>query len=176
MQGSCCQKFVYLSCVYFPVFCCNIKVNFQVFQSWLESPLNPIQNGYNWRGQKCQMRTESSKEASAQAMASNNNNGKEKKEVMQSNLPLLFANGSPISLESLNLVREIWLHSWATRLFLSKLVQTCPNSSKLVQTCPNLSKLVQTYPKLVQTYPKLAWKHICLQIIYSDLYILLLLI
>jgi len=49
------------------------------------------------------MRTESSKEASAQAMASNNNNGKEKKEVMQSNLPLLFANGSPISLESLNL-------------------------------------------------------------------------
>lgn len=38
-------------------------------------------------------------------MASNdNNNGKEKKEVMQSNLPLLFANGSPISLESMNLV------------------------------------------------------------------------
>lgn len=36
-------------------------------------------------------------------MASNNNNGKEKKEVMQSNLPLLFANGSPISLESMNL-------------------------------------------------------------------------
>ena len=28
----------------------------------------------------------------------------EKKEVMQSNLPLLFANGSPISLESMNLV------------------------------------------------------------------------
>lgn len=38
-------------------------------------------------------------------MASNdNNNGKEKKEVMQSNLPLLFANGSPISLESMNLM------------------------------------------------------------------------
>ena len=126
MQGSCCQKFVYLSCVYFPVFCCNIKVNFQVFQSWLESPLNPIQNGYNWRGQKCQMRTESSKEASAQAMASNNNNGKEKKEVMQSNLPLLFANGSPISLESLNLVREIWLQmprpSARTKYFLSRTI------------------------------------------------------
>ena len=30
----------------------------------------------------------------------------EKKEVMQSNLPLLFANGSPISLESMNLVSE----------------------------------------------------------------------
>ncbi len=34
----------------------------------------------------------------------NNNNGtKEKKEVMQSNLPLLFSNGSPTSLESMNL-------------------------------------------------------------------------
>ena len=44
-------------------------------------------------------------------MASNdNNNGKEKKEVMQSNLPLLFANGSPISLESMNLV-STYLHT-----------------------------------------------------------------
>ena len=40
----------------------------------------------------------------ASNQAANNNNGKEKKEVMQSNLPLLFANGSPISLESMNLV------------------------------------------------------------------------
>ena len=52
------------------------------------------------------MRPETSKEAPAMAsnQAANNNNGKEKKEVMQSNLPLLFANGSPISLESMNLV------------------------------------------------------------------------
>ena len=37
--------------------------------------------------------------------STDNNNGKDKKEVMQSNLPLLFANGSPIGLESMNLVR-----------------------------------------------------------------------
>ena len=39
---------------------------------------------------------------------------------------------------------------------LSKLVQTCSNSSKIVQACPNLSKLIQTCPnssKLVQTHP-----------------------
>lgn len=52
-------------------------------------------------GPECQMKSETKE---APAMASNNNNGKEKKEVMQSNLPLLFANGSPISLESMNLV------------------------------------------------------------------------
>ena len=49
-------------------------------------------------------------------MASNdNNNGKEKKEVMQSNLPLLFANGSPISLESMNLV-STYLHVYMSNL------------------------------------------------------------
>ena len=37
-------------------------------------------------------------------MASDNQDRSDKKEVMQSNLPLLFANGSPISLESMNLV------------------------------------------------------------------------
>ena len=37
-------------------------------------------------------------------MVSDNQERSDKKEVMQSNLPLLFANGSPISLESMNLV------------------------------------------------------------------------
>ena len=37
-------------------------------------------------------------------MVSDNQERSDKKEVMQSNLPLLFANASPISLESMNLV------------------------------------------------------------------------
>ena len=57
------------------------------------------------------MRPESSKEAPV--MASNNNNGKENNEGMQDlnacYLPLVFANGSPISLEFMKLVSIYFL-------------------------------------------------------------------